>query len=135
MKLTKNFSLSEFERSTVAKAKGFDNKIPEELIPRVKVLALNLQIVRSYIERRIQVTSGYRSQKLNKAVGGANGSHHMEAYAVDFVADGISIAMLFDVCKDLLLYDQLIHESKGNIEWIHLSIHPAMRMQAFEKQV
>lgn len=76
----------------------------------------------------IIVTSGYRCPKLNRAVGGATSSQHMQGQAADIrtVSDKpADNRRLLDLLVKLgLPFDQLINEypdKNGNPDWIHVS--------------
>jgi hypothetical protein len=82
----------------------------------------------------IRLSSGYRSEALNKAIGGAgkvvNGkyvasSQHCKGEAIDIDMDGTSITnkQVFDFIKDNLNFDQLIWEfgTSTNPDWVHVS--------------
>lgn len=124
MLLTKNFTLNEFEISQSASRAGIDNAIPPEFIDNIKKTALNLQILRSYINLPVVITSGYRCKELNLIVGGAENSHHMTGHAVDIIVPGMAIDDIIELARDCLLFDQLINEYG---QWVHLSFHPNMR--------
>lgn len=82
MKLTKNFSLSEFDCKD-------GTPVPEELIPNAQELADNLQILRNHLGVPVVISgSGYRTPKHNKKVGGAKQSQHLKAKAGDINAKG-----------------------------------------------
>lgn len=71
----------------------------------------------------IWVNSGYRSPKVNKAVGGSEHpiSQHTKGEAVDLTCS--NNAKLFYLIRDHFQFDQLIWE-KGNDqqpEWVHVS--------------
>ena len=78
MKLTKNFSLSEF-------ACNDGTPVPANLLCNVQELAENLQVLRDYFGVPISINSGYRSHAHNKAVGGAKSSQHLLGKAADIV--------------------------------------------------
>jgi len=78
MKLTKNFSLIEFN------CKDEDGtQVPEELMPNLHKLAESLQILRDEIGEPIHINSGYRTPEHNEAIGGEKNSYHMKAMAAD----------------------------------------------------
>ena len=83
MKLTENFSLSEFRCKD-----GTD--VPEDLMDHVKELAENLQVLRDVIQKPIIIISGYRSPKYNRKIGGARRSQHMSAKAADIIVKGMT---------------------------------------------
>lgn len=127
MKLTENFSRSEFERSSTATRHGIDNKIPTELMNNVTNLANVLEVVRLEINRKcvtskvLRITSGYRCKKLNRKIGGSKYSQHMKGEAADFVVPGMHPRVVFEIIKENVcasLIDQCILEYG---KWIHLS--------------
>ena len=80
MKLTPNFSSSEFEVTSTALV----NMLPKDYIPRVAALCTAiLQPIRDRFGP-VTVTSGYRSPEVNATVGGSSGSQHVTAEACDF---------------------------------------------------
>ena len=84
MKLTKNFSLEELTRSDTAERKGIDNSPTAEHIHNLAALCENvLQPLRDKVKHSIRVTSGYRSEKLNNAIGGSKTSEHSFGKAAD----------------------------------------------------
>lgn len=123
----KYFSIKEFERSGTALMLGIDNHVPEELLSNLEALVDNvLDPLREAYGKPIVVTSGYRSPKLNKAVGGAEKSHHQKAQAGDIVgrpATRSENKKIFDLVLELgLPFTQLIDET--NYSWIHISYDP-----------
>lgn len=76
--LTDNFTLQEFACHDGA-------AVPSELIPNVKELAKNLQVLRNALGESIRVNSGYRTPAYNKKIGGVPNSQHLQAKAADIV--------------------------------------------------
>jgi hypothetical protein len=68
------------------------------------------------------ISSGYRSEQLNKAVGGAKTSQHMTGCAADIVCS--EPRRLFDIIKANGKFDQLLWEHAGKTQWIHVSYKP-----------
>lgn len=131
MKLTDNFSLSEFEASDTAARLGIDNSIPKELMQNVVDLATWLQMLRNRLTKHlgkpvsIIVSSGYRCPKLNKAIGGSPTSSHMSALAADIKVPGVSVDSLFELIRELMWdmpADQVIHEFG---RWVHVGLAKA----------
>ena len=122
----KYFTVAEFVRSETADRRGIDNKLPKELLPNVQALITNvLDPLREAWGKPITVTSGYRCEALNKAVGGSATSDHMKGCAADITAGSRKEnKRLFYLIQELgLPFDQLIWE-KGNSEgpdWVHVS--------------
>lgn len=86
MKLTNNFTLEEFERSSTAAAHKIDNKIPENYYGNLYKLANMLQKIRDRFGKPIRITSGYRCEELNKLVKGSKTSQHRFAQAADITS-------------------------------------------------
>lgn len=131
MKLTDNFSLSEFEASDTAARLGIDNSIPKELMQNIVDLAIWLQMLRNRLTKHlgkpvsIIVSSGYRCPKLNKAIGGSATSSHMSALAADIKVPGVSVDSLFELIRELMWdmpADQVIHEFG---RWVHVGLAKA----------
>lgn len=80
---TENFKVSELEYSDTAKAYKIDNTIPDELEENVKRLLTFIQDMREKWGSGIRITSGFRGEKLNKAVKGSKTSAHLTCNAVD----------------------------------------------------
>lgn len=76
MNLTENFNLEEF-------ACKDGTPVPAELLPNVKGLAEQLQILRNALDESIHINSGYRTPSYNKKVGGKPASQHLQARAAD----------------------------------------------------
>lgn len=128
--LTKNFTLSEFLRSSTAAARGISNKPTNEHLANLLILAQALEEVRKLCANQpIYISSGYRNPEVNKLVGGVPNSAHAKGYAADFTVKGIPTK---EVCKIIansgLVFDQLIYE-QGNTKWVHLSVDPQARRQ------
>ena len=129
MKLTTNFTLEEFENSDVAKSKKIDNTIPYFLIEYVQLLSNQLQTIRDAWNAPIVISSGYRCEKLNKAVGGANNSDHRYACAADIHTKENTKQKnkeLFNLIVSLaklgkIHLRQIIDER--NYTWIHISVN------------
>jgi len=76
MKLTKDFTLSEFQSKDGA---PFAADVP----PKIQELAENLQTIRGHIGVPLSINSGYRSPEHNKAIGGKPNSYHPRGMAAD----------------------------------------------------
>ena len=86
MNLTPHFTLEELIHSDTAKAKGIDNKPTRTEIANLMRLAQTLEEVRNVLGgKTIIISSGYRGEELNKAVGGVNDSAHRHGLAADFI--------------------------------------------------
>lgn len=130
MKLTPNFSLDEFVHTN---HRNINNSLPDELFNEAVKTCQMLERIREYLSTLagkdipINISSGYRSPKLNRAVGGSKNSDHTRAQAADWTARKFGTP--YQVCKalepkiDELGIGQIIHEYG---RWIHTSaVKPA----------
>lgn len=123
--VTMHFTIEEMYTSATAKAKGIDNKPNvQQMINLVYLCAYVLEPLRVAMNEPIKIGSGFRCQKLNKAVGGVYNSQHLKGQAADLCIDGDieKGRRWFNYIKDHLPFDQLImeHNSKGSY-WVHVS--------------
>ena len=128
MKLSMNLSLSEVLVSQTAKRLQISNEPTKEHLNNLKQIANNIfQPLRDGLGYPIYVSSGYRSEALNKAIkGSSKTSQHMKGQALDLDADvykGVTNKDIFLFIRDNLDFDQLIWEY-GTINspaWVHVS--------------
>lgn len=127
MQLSKNLSLKEAIKSNTATRLGIDNKPEQWEINNLRAVAEKVfQPVRDHFGVPIGVSSGYRSKRLNKAIGGSKYSQHMIGEALDIDADiygRVTNAEIFNYIKDNLEWDQMIWEFGDDDEpnWVHVS--------------
>ena len=124
---TKNFSYDELIASATAKRLGIDNTpMPEEKEKLRKLAEDILQPIRDAWKGVIVVNSGYRSEALNKVVGGVKNSQHRLGEAADIKVGGKDRnKKLFNMVYKLISQGkikvgQLIDEY--NYQWIHVSL-------------
>jgi hypothetical protein len=126
MKLSNNFNLIEFTKSSTAIRRGISNTPSDLIIDNIKALVVNvLQPIRSHYNKTMVINSGYRSTELNNFVGGSKSSQHCSGQAADIEVFGIANLDLAIFIRDHLEFDQLILEcykahdpSSG---WVHVS--------------
>lgn len=134
-KLTPNFSLTEFIRSETAQRLGVSNApASEDHAANIKALALGLEQVRAILGNKpINITSGYRSPRVNDAVGGVENSHHALGYAADFWVKGMEPKdVMASLAGSFLVFDQLIWEPSRGI--VHISFYPTLRNQVLTQR-
>lgn len=123
--LTPNFSLAELTSSAKARQLGIDNKPDADTIAKLKSTALMLERVREALGVPVVVTSGYRCERLNKAVGGVSTSDHVSGQAADIIAPAFGspyqvAVKLAPKVKELGI-GQLILECAAGKQWVHVS--------------
>ena len=126
-------------KSATAQRKGIKNDPSIQVCKSLTALIEKvLDPLREAYGKPIIVTSGYRCEKLNKAVGGAASSQHVKGEAADIrsVQDTPEEnKKLFDLIVKLgLPFDQLINEY--NYDWVHVSYgarHRRQKLKAVKK--
>ena len=126
-KLSDHFTLGELIRSETAERKGIDNTPPDDIIPMLKRLCVEiLEPIRVRYGVPFRPNSGYRSEALNREIGGSSNSQHCVGEAVDVEIPGVSNYDLATWIKDNLEFDQLILECYRRGEptsgWVHVSL-------------
>lgn len=114
----KYFTINELTKTST----GISNIPNAEHIANLIYLVENLlDKAREQLGMPITVTSGYRSEAVNKAVGGVATSQHTKGEAVDMICK--DNARLFNVFKTMN-FDQLIWEKGNSIQpaWVHVSL-------------
>lgn len=122
-KFSEYFQLEEFLESSVAKQKSVQNCPSWEVVQNLRSLAQLLDWLRQDWGSGIRVTSGFRCEKLNKAVGGVANSAHKYGYAADIQPVNGKMKefkkFVVEWAKDKL-FDEIILEHSKKTEWIHI---------------
>ena len=124
--ITMHFTLEEMYASDTAKRLGINNKpSTQQMINLVYLCAYVLEPLRVAMGKPIKISSGYRCERLNKAVGGVYNSQHLKGQAADLCIGGDieKGKRWFNYIKDHLPFDQLIweHNPKTGSYWVHVS--------------
>lgn len=122
MNLSPNFTLEEFEYSRFANENNIINKANNEVINNLKELCNNLlEPLRAKLDKPIIITSGYRCNQLNKAVGGVRDSQHLTGRAADIIVKEMSTEDLYNFIENNFEFEQLIIEHIKGKNWVHVS--------------
>lgn len=130
MNLSPHFTLQELTRTSHRDfiTQNYDLGSREPIRSRLeRVCRELLEPVRAAMGARpVRVTSGYRSPRLNRRVGGSRRSQHMRGEAADFQIPGVDLRAIYDWIKQSdLAYGQLIlecYDPRRGTGWIHLSL-------------
>ena len=127
-KICKYLTLGEVIRSESAKRNGISNLPTTEHLENLKALGENIfDKVRQHFGCPIGISSGYRSESLNRAIkGSSTKSQHCSGEAIDIDADihgKITNTDIFNFIKLNLNFDQLIYEygTDSQPDWVHVS--------------
>ena len=146
-RLSPHFTLGEMTKTRVK----IENVPNEAQVENLKRLCGWLEMLRSEYNRRygglspdpslsregsrdqeepIIINSGYRSEAVNKAVGGVAGSNHLTGCAVDIHVLGKEQAIryaciLLDIADESQEdFDELLIEQSAKSLWIHFAVRP-----------
>jgi zinc D-Ala-D-Ala carboxypeptidase len=120
--LSPNFQLSEFTDNK----HGIANVPEEKHIKALILWCMNIgEPLREHFKKPVVITSGFRCEALNRAVGGATSSQHTKGEAADFHIPGVPNAEIWGYIKKNLNFDQVIAEQlkleDDAAGWIHCS--------------
>jgi uncharacterized protein YcbK (DUF882 family) len=115
MKLTTNFSLSEFNKRNY--------NVPTDVLRNLIELAKNLQVLREEVKKPIKITSGYRPAELNAKVGGATKSRHITGEAADFKIEGYTPKQVAAIIEKLIAEGKMKQGGLGTYStWTHFDV-------------
>lgn len=122
------FTLKELCSSDVATKKKIDNFPSWAVVEHLAELTEKiLEPLRVAWGGPIKITSGYRCDALNRAVGGVYNSVHRLGYAADLQPGNGRMDDFIRFTKEWLIktgtrFDQLIEEQSGSVRWLHIGI-------------
>lgn len=136
LRLSTHFTLQEMTKTSV---KSVSNVPPPEAVENLKRLCGWLEHLRAQYNllysdgsHPIIINSGYRSEEVNKKVGGSPTSNHLTGCAADIKVFGIEQALRYAVI--LLNYadntdkdfdELLIERNKRGGYWVHFAVRPS----------
>lgn len=142
-KLSPHFTLGELTKTSYHTT---DGNIPSHVaIENLKRICGWLEILRERYNMRygvgvsppnsggeipIVISSGYRSEEVNRKCGGAKGSNHLTGCAVDIRCLGPEqmiryACLLLDTADENgWEFDELIQEKRGTTYWVHFAVRP-----------
>ena len=116
------FTLEELIRSSTAKRLKIDNTPNAEVQKNLQYgVDMVLDPLRRIIQKPIIITSGFRCEKLNKAVRGVPNSWHQQGNAADIhISDEENAREIFEILKTLPSVDTILFEHSHKSQWIHV---------------
>tara|TARA_R110000772_G_scaffold33245_2_gene81016 strand:+ start:9404 stop:9781 length:378 start_codon:yes stop_codon:yes gene_type:complete len=96
MKLTRNFSLNEFNSKDGA-------EMPADVLKNIIELASDLQKIRDVAGCAMHINSAYRSPDHNRAIGGVFNSQHLYGKASDLTSRNHTPKELYDLIEAMIL--------------------------------
>ena len=134
MKLSEHMTLAELTKTSV----NIENVPNEAQVENLKRVCRWLERLRKRWNDKygdgddpIIINSGFRSEAVNKAVGGVPTSNHLTGCAVDIRCIGMEqalryAAILLDI-SDMSRedFDELLIEQRRSVVWIHFAVRPS----------
>ena len=106
MKLTKNFSLAEFQSKC-------GRPMPDDVKQNIQKLANSLQVLRDHLKRPITINSAYRSPEHNAKIGGVRNSQHVLGKAADIAVNGLTTKQVATEIEKLIASGQMLQGAIG----------------------
>jgi hypothetical protein len=130
MNISKYITYDEATKSQTAVRLGIENKPSADQIEAMKFVATEIfDRVRMHVGGPLHASSFFRSEELNKAIGGSSKtSQHMKGEAIDIDCDTFGNGTnnsVFLFIRDNLMFDQVIGEypdKNGKWSWVHVSL-------------
>jgi len=94
MMLSENFSLDELNKHK------FD--VPNDVLDNLKMLAVQLEIIRAHFNAPVIINSGYRNLEYNRNIGSKDTSQHVKGTAADIVIKDVSPDEVADALEFLI---------------------------------
>ena len=124
--ISEHISEKEATKSITAMRLSLDNTPDGVVLSNMKTIAEKVfEPLRKWTKGPIRINSFYRSEALNKAIGGSSTSQHCEGKALDLddIYGHKTNAEMFNFIKEKLSFDQMIWEfgTSENPDWVHVS--------------
>ena len=125
-RISKHITYKEAIRSNTALRLNINNIPNDYEISNMVGIASNVfEPLREYVGGPIKINSMFRSEALNRAIGGSSRSQHCQGRAIDLddTFGHKTNAEMFNYIKNNLNFDQLIWEFGDDTkpDWVHVS--------------
>jgi zinc D-Ala-D-Ala carboxypeptidase len=123
MNISKHITQKEATFSATAQRRGISQIINAPTLENMKRVANEcFEPLRENLGRPIRITSFFRSEELNRAIGGSKNSAHTRGEAIDLDAGEENKYCFYWLALNVE-FDQLIYEfgNDENPDWIHVS--------------
>lgn len=119
--MTKHFSLAELTSTSKTDLLESNYNDAQKYIDNLTLTANMLEEIREILGVPLIVTSGFRNEALNKAVGGSKTSKHKLGLAADVIPKIISVEAAFQRLMETkpTLAKKIIIEKVKNTKWLH----------------
>ena len=126
--MTKNFSKEEFDCND-------GSEMPINVYHNMVKVANQLQTLRDYIGKPIQVNSAWRSEEYNASIGGVKNSQHIMGRAADIVIKGMTPIEVSKVIERLISNGDMLQGGLGIYSsFVHYDIRGERRRWDYSKK-
>ena len=124
MKLTENFTFDELTSTSHNELLEANRESAKSFMKQLKYVAGTLEEIRAVLGVPLRVTSGFRNNALNKAVGGSPTSGHTKGLCADVIPNGVDVVeaqkkIIANKDKCPSLKKCILEMVKGS-EWLHV---------------
>lgn len=122
--MTKHFSFEELTHTTHKELLEANRESAKAFMKQLKYIACTLEEIREVLGVPLVITSGFRNNALNKAVGGSPTSGHTRGLCADIIPQGVDVKEAYNIiiknksnCPSL---KKCILEVVKGREWLHI---------------
>jgi zinc D-Ala-D-Ala carboxypeptidase len=123
--LSEHLSVKNLIHSNTAVLNNIPNNLPNDFFNHAKELGKLYDQIHKKFKGNININSGYRSDALNRRIGGALNSEHSFGAALDLSGkNGVTNADIFYYIMENLNFGTLIWEfgNKQQPQWVHVDL-------------
>jgi uncharacterized protein YcbK (DUF882 family) len=127
--MTKNFSKEEFDCND-------GSEMPINIYHNMVKVANQLQILRNYLGKPIQINSAWRSEEYNASVGGVKDSQHIMGRAADIVVRDLNPIEVYNTIEELIEKGDMLQGGLGLYDtFVHYDIRGERARWDFKKKL
>ena len=127
--MTKNFSKEEFDCND-------GSEMPINVYHNMVKVANQLQTLRDYIGKPIQVNSAWRSEEYNASIGGVKNSQHIMGRAADIVIKGMTPIEVSKIIEELISKGDMLQGGLGLYDsFVHYDIRGERKRWDYQKKL
>ena len=127
--MTKNFSIEEFNCND-------GSEMPINIYHNMVKVANQLQILRNYLGKPIQINSAWRSEEYNASIGGVKDSQHIMGRAADIVVRDLTSTEVYNTIEELIEKGDMLQGGLGLYDtFVHYDIRGERARWDFKKKL
>ena len=127
--MTKNFSKEEFDCND-------GSEMPINIYHNMVKVANQLQILRNYLGKPIQINSAWRSEEYNASVGGVKDSQHIMGRAADISVRDLNPIEVYNTIEKLIMNGEILQGGLGLYDtFVHYDIRGERARWDFKKKL